>query len=330
MSYMAEDAGVGTLVVASAGADAQAEQVIAQRDGSDKAVAFLWTGTRGADSGLPMLRRAGIPVFYVPDKLAAGIRYLNDYHDWRERRLARGFADAPELTAEQAETSAKLAGDGPLSEYDSKRLVAAFGVPATRDELAGDAAAAVAAAERIGYPVALKVNSADIPHKTEAGAIRLNLGDAAAVRQAFAEVTANARTYDANAQIAGVTVQEMVAGGVETIVGVSYDAQLGPILLFGTGGVMVEVYNDVALRRCPITRDDALEMIGAVKGARLLQGFRGAPPCDLDALADALVRVSQMAVRLEGSLAELDINPLMALPAGQGVRAVDALAVRAA
>ena len=330
MSYMAEDAGVGTLVVASAGADAQAEQVIAQRDGSDKAVAFLWTGTRGADSGLPMLRRAGIPVFYVPDKLAAGIRYLNDYHDWRERRLARGFADAPELTAEQAEASAKLAGGGALSEYDSKRLVAAFGVPTTRDEPAGDATAAVAAAERIGYPVALKVNSADIPHKTEAGAIRLDLGDAAAVRQAFAEVTANARTYDANAQIAGVTVQEMVAGGVETIVGVSYDAQLGPILLFGTGGVMVEVYNDVALRRCPITRDDALEMIGAVKGARLLQGFRGAPPCDLDALADALVRVSQMAVRLEGYLAELDINPLMALPAGQGVKAVDALAVRAA
>ncbi len=330
MSYMAEDAGVGTLVVASAGADAQAEQVIAQRDGSDKAVAFLWTGTRGADSGLPMLRRAGIPVFYVPDKLAAGIRYLNDYHDWRERRLARGFADAPELTAEQAEASAKLAGGGALSEYDSKRLVAAFGVPTTRDEPAGDAAAAVAAAERIGYPVALKVNSADILHKTEAGAIRLNLGDAAAVRQAFAEVTANARTYDANAQIAGVTVQEMVAGGVETIVGVSYDAQLGPILLFGTGGVMVEVYNDVALRRCPITRDDALEMIGEVQGARLLQGFRGAPPCDLDALADALVRVSQMAVQLEGSLAELDINPLMALPAGQGVRAVDALAVRAA
>ena len=153
----------------------------------------------------------------------------------------------------------------------------AFGVPTTREEVAADAESAVAAADRIGYPVALKVNSADVLHKTEAGGIRLGLGDADAVRNAFGDVTANAKAYDAEAKIDGAVVQEMVSGGVETIVGVSYDAQLGPILLFGTGGVMVEVYNDVALRLCPITREDALEMIDEVKGARLLGGFRGAP-----------------------------------------------------
>ena len=143
----------------------------------------------------------------------------------------------------------------------------------------------------------------------------------------FDQVTANARAYDGSARIDGVVVQEMVTGGVETIVGVSYDDQLGPFLLFGSGGVMVEVYNDVALRRCPITREDALEMIDEVKGARLLRGFRGSPAADVDALADTLVRVSQMAARLEGSLGELDINPLMVLPAGDGVKAADALAV---
>ena len=329
MSFMADDENVGTLVVASAGADAQAAQVIAQRDASDKPVAFLWTGTRAAASGLPLLRQAGIPVFYVPDKLAAGVRYLNDYHDWREQRLARGFADTPALTDAQSRAAAKLAGSGALSEYDSKALLAAFGVPVTQDEPAGDADAAVAAADRIGYPAAMKVDSADILHKTEADAIRLNLGDAAAVRAAFDEITANARRYAPEARIDGVTVQEMVSGGVETIVGISYDAQLGPVLLFGIGGVMVEVYNDVALRLCPIIRDDALDLIGEVKGARLLQGFRGAPAGDVDALADVLVRVSQMAAQLEGSLAELDINPLIVLPAGRGVKAVDALAVRA-
>ncbi len=329
MSFMAEDEGIGTLVVASAGADPQATQVIAQRDASGMPVAFLWTGTRGAQSGLPMLRSAGIPVFYVPDKLAAGVRYLNDYHDWRERRLARGFAEAGEMTSEQAGAAGALAGSGALSEYDSKELVRAFGVSTTLEELAADAEGAVAAAERIGYPVALKVNSADILHKTEAGAIRLGLGDADAVRKAFDDVTAGARAYDASARIDGAVVQEMVSGGVETIVGVSYDAQLGPILLFGTGGVMVEVYNDVALRLCPITRDDALEMIDEVKGAALLRGFRGAPAADVDALADTLVGVSQMAAQLEGSLAELDINPLMVLPAGQGVKAADALVVGA-
>ena len=231
------------------------------------------------------------------------------------------------MTAEQTAAAGSLSGGGALTEFDSKALVAAFGVQTTRDEVARDADAAVAAAERIGYPVAVKVNSVDILHKTEAGGIRLGLADGEAVRAAFAEVVSNAGAYDANARIDGVVVQEMVSGGVETIVGVSYDEQLGPFLLFGTGGVMVEVYNDVALRRCPITREDALEIIDEVKGARLLRGFRGAPAADVDALADTLVRVSQMAAQLEGSLGELDINPLMVLPAGQGVKAADALAV---
>ena len=114
---------------------------------------------------------------------------------------------------------------------------------------------------------------------------------------------------------------------MEVIVGVSYDAQLGPVLLFGTGGVMVEVYNDVALRLCPIDFQEARDMVLGVKGAKLLQGFRGQPAADVGALCDTLVRVSHMAVNLEGTLAELDINPLMVLPAGQGVKAADALVV---
>jgi len=125
----------------------------------------------------------------------------------------------------------------------------------------------------------------------------------------------------------GVSVQEMVAGSVEVIIGVSCDPQLGPALLFGSGGVMVEVYNDVALRRCPIARSEAQAMIAEVKGARLLRGFRGRPAADIEALADTLVRASHLAMHLEGDLAELDINPLMVLPSGQEVKAVDALVV---
>ena len=123
----------------------------------------------------------------------------------------------------------------------------------------------------------------------------------------------------------GVLVQEMVTGGVETIAGVKYDAQLGPMLLFGSGGVLVEVYDDVALRQCPIDRSEALAMIGEVKGAKLLRGFRGKPPADVAALAEALVRISQLAVQLEGELAELDVNPLMVMAEGGGVKALDAL-----
>ncbi len=226
-----------------------------------------------------------------------------------------------------------------------------------------------------GFRWLSRSSSPDIPHKTEAGVVRLNLGDAAQVRTAYAEILASAKTYLSalpldggglgggdrasgnpfghrarnsppprpspikgegaeaenaiapQARIIGVSVQEMVGEGVEVIIGVNCDPQLGPVLLFGSGGVLVEVYNDVALRRCPISRSEARAMIAEVKGARLLQGFRGRPAADLAALADTLVRVSSLATHLEARLAELDINPLMVLPSAQGVKAVDVLVV---
>ena len=329
MEHIINDPQMGTLVVASAGADSQAKQVISQRDRTDKGVVFLWTGSRGDQAGLAQLKSAQIPVFFTPDKLARGLQSRLAYHTSRERRLAGGFAVAPSRTAAQEEAISEALGMGrpTLSEFESKRLLAAWGVVSAREGRVTSAEAAVEAAQQLGLPVALKIDSPDILHKTEARVVQLNLADAAQVRAAYAEVMASAKVYDPQAAINGVSVQEMVGQGVEVIVGVSYDQQLGPMLLFGTGGVMVEVYNDVALRRCPITGTDAHAMIAEVKGARLLQGFRGRPAGDVEALADTLVRVSHLAMHFEGRLAELDINPLMVLPAGQGVKAVDALVV---
>ncbi|MBV9154256.1 MAG: acetate--CoA ligase family protein, partial [Alphaproteobacteria bacterium] len=329
MEHMINDRRMGTLVVASAGANSQAQQVIGQRDRTDKGVVFLWTGSRDATAGLPQLKHARIPIFYTPDKLARGLQSRLAYHTWRERRLADGFAAVPPRTVAQdaAIAQALALGRPTLSESESKQLLAAWGVASAREHRVNSAEQAVAAAEQLGYAVALKVESPDILHKTEAGLVRLNLGDAAQVRTAYAEILANANAHAPQARIAGVSVQEMVRDGVEVIVGLSCDPQLGPVLLFGTGGVMVEVYSDVALRRCPIMRSEAQAMIAEVKGARLLQGFRGRPAADLEALADTLVRVSHLAMHLEGHLAELDINPLMVLPSGQGVKAADALVV---
>jgi len=329
MEQMISDPRMGTLVVASAGADSQAQQVISQRDRTDKGVVFLWTGSRNAEAGLPQLKKARIPIFYTPDKLARGLQSRLAYHTWRHRRLADGFATAPPRTAAQdaAIAQALRLARPTLSEADSKRLLTAWGVPSARERLAMSVEAAVEAAEQLRYPVALKPDSPDILHKTEAGVVRLNLGNAAEVQAAYAEIFANAKAYAPQARIIGVSVQEMVGDGVEVIVGVSCDPQLGPVLLFGSGGVMVEIYNDVALRRCPITRSEAQAMIAEVKGARLLQGFRGGPAADIEALADTLLRVSYLAIHLEEHLAELDINPLMVLPSGQGVKAVDALVV---
>ena len=335
MTYMSGQPNVGCLVVASAGADAQAEQVIAHRDEilkHGKGLAFLWTGTRDATSGLPMLKEANIPVSYVPDKLALGLSVLQNYHSWRDLRLSQGFAAKQPISQPQTEALAALRPNGgirgsALSEHHSKQLINAWGVPTTQEILAATSAEAVDAAQTIGYPVVLKVDSPDILHKTEAGVVRLGLQNAEQVAAAYDEIMSNAKTQAPTSAINGVLVQELVAGGTEVIVGVSYDDQLGPVLLFGTGGIMVEVYNDVALRLCPITPEEAGEMIGQVKGAKLLQGFRGSPKGDVKALAGALVQVSQLAVNLEGQLSELDINPLIVLPEGQGVKAVDALAL---
>jgi acetyltransferase len=329
MDYMINEAQVGTMVVASAGSDSQAEQVISLRDRSTKGIVFLWTGSRGATAGLAKLKSANIPVFYAPDTMARGLRNLLAYHTWREHHLAAGFGGAPALTTEQERTMADLRslGRATLSESESKRLIAAWDIPITQEVRVDSAEAAVEAAQRLGYPVVLKVDSPDILHKTEAGVVRLGVRDAAQVHTAYADILARAAAYAPKATVSGVLVQEMVTEGVEVIVGVSYDAQLGPTILFGSGGILVEVYNDVALRRCPITQAEAYTMLSDVKGARVLHGFRGQPAADIEALTQALVHVSHLAVQLDGRLAELDINPLLVLPAGRGVKAVDALVV---
>jgi len=329
MRYMIDEPEVGTLVVASAGAGDQAEQVIALRDSTDKNVAYFWTASRGDKGPLAKLKAANIPLFYTPAKLAGGLRSLLDYHARRDMRLASGkvVMTAPSTDQKQMIDRVQTLGRPTLSESESKQVLGTWGIAGTREIVAQSAQAAVDAAQQLGYPVALKVDSPDILHKSEAGVVRLNLKTPQEVEQAYAEVMTNAAQYAPNAAISGALVQEMVAGGVEMIVGISYDPQLGPMLLFGSGGVMVEVFNDVTHRHCPITRAEAQEMIGEVKGSKLLQGFRGKPAADVDALADTLVRVSHLAVHLEGKLAELDINPLMVMPAGQGVKAADALMV---
>ena len=187
---------------------------------------------------------------------------------------------------------------------------------------------AVELADGIGYPVVMKIDSPDILHKTEAGGLKLRLGDAEAVRGAFAEIMANCQAYNAEARLNGVLVQEMVLGGTEVIVGLNNDPQFGPTVMFGLGGIFVEILKDVSLRVAPLDREDALSMIKEIKSYKILAGARGRAKLDVDAIADVLVRVSKLALDLEDDLAELDINPLLVLPEGQGVRVADALVIR--
>ncbi len=187
------------------------------------------------------------------------------------------------------------------------------------------AEAAARAAGELGLPVALKLNAPGIAHKTEIGGVLLNLATAAAVRDGYAALMSRAAA--AGARPDGVLVAPMVAGGVETILGVQRDALFGPAVMFGLGGLFVEALGDVVFRLAPFGLDEARRMIREIKGFKVLQGLRGAPPADLDALAEALARLSVLAAAGAERIESIDVNPFLVLPEGQGAVALDALIV---
>src|SRR5205085_4277371 len=193
-----------------------------------------------------------------------------------------------------------------VAEHEAKRILAGYGIPVTQEALARDAREAAEIAKRIGYPVALKVQSPDISHKTEAKAVKLGIMDRAALEFAYEDILRNARAYKADARIEGVLVQEMVGGGIEVILGITNDPLFGPAVMFGLGGIFAEVLKDVAFRLAPVTISVAHEMIADIKGYPVLAGARGKPPADIDALAQAIVNLSALAVDLEGELGVFD------------------------
>jgi acetate---CoA ligase (ADP-forming) len=272
-----------------------------------------------------ILDAAGIPRYASPVRCARGIGALWAFAAARQRQAQ--MRDEKPLALSAPEWSRTLGNreSGDLTEFESKQLLAAYGIPVTREELARDADEAVRQAQSIGMPVVMKIQSPDIPHKTEAGGVRVGLKDISEVYSAFEEIMANARSYAPQAAIEGVLVQEMVSGGTELILGVNNDPLFGPAVMAGLGGVFAEVMKDVSFRLAPITRSEAEGMLKDLRGFALLDGARGRPKADVSAATDALVRLSALAVDLKESLAELDINPLTVLAAGRGVRALDAL-----
>lgn len=213
-----------------------------------------------------------------------------------------------------------------LTEYQSKKMLSSYGIPCTREILCPDVDACVKAANEIGYPVVMKVMSPQIMHKTEAKVIGIGLKNDEEVRNKYSDLMSNAKRFAPDAQIDGMLIQEMAGKPVaEVIVGITRDPQFGPAIVFGSGGILVEVLKDSAIGIPPISREAAIKMIQSTKGYRLLTGFRGSAKADLDALADTLVRIAQFAAEGEEQIAALDINPLLVYPEGQGVLAVDAL-----
>jgi succinyl-CoA synthetase beta subunit len=202
-----------------------------------------------------------------------------------------------------------------------------YGVPVVGERVAQTVEEAVDGARALGYPVVLKVESPDLPHKTEAGVVRLNLRDADAVRDAYRAIMAKADAVMPRPRINGVLVQTMMPQGIEMVVGARIDPLFGPLVVVGLGGILVELLQDTVLAPAPVTHDEALALLAQLKGARLLDGFRGLPGVDRDRLADVICRVAAFAVDHREAIAELDVNPLICT--GDSIIAVDALIVTA-
>ncbi|MBI1735879.1 MAG: acetate--CoA ligase family protein [Candidatus Rokubacteria bacterium] len=275
-----------------------------------------------------LLAGAGLPAFTSMPGCAKALRALADYAAFQQRRARRTPA-TPVPDAARADARARLRAAGDiLPEDDAKAVLAAYGIPRPAEELAADESAAVAAARRIGYPVALKVQSPQIAHKTEAGALALGLDADAAVREAYRRVVESARRAVPGAEIRGVLVQRMAAPGCEMILGITRDGDFGPMVMVGLGGIHAEVLRDVVVLPPEIDAADARAALDRLRGASLLGGVRGAPPADVDALVDVLVRLARFAADHADTIAEVDLNPVIVHETGKGVSIVDALIVK--
>jgi len=283
-----------------------------------------------------------VPAYAFPENAARALAKIATYAEWRARTpgLLWSFDD---IRADDARTVCRQAlatrspGEGPGSEHvgwltgeEIRAVMGAFGLPLAAGTVARSADEAAALARVIGFPVAAKLAARTVQHKTDVGAVRLGLTSEAAVRRAFADIMAAVRSAGGGESIErgndaddGVLIQAMIAGGVETMVGVSDDPLFGPLVAFGLGGIHVEILGDVRFGIAPLTDFDADGLIHDIRGLPLLQGYRGRPKADIDALRELLLRVSRLAVDVP-EIVELDLNPVIALPPGHGCRIVDA------
>ena len=263
-------------------------------------------------------KETGCPVFEDPSRAVRVVDALSRFSEAFARHTPPISAVTPARTP---------LPPAPIGESDAKRILADAGVPVVEERSCSTAEEAVTAATRLGFPVALKIASPGILHKTEIGGVELALAGPDDVRSAFAAVTGKARLAHPEARIDGVLVSRMVTGGVETIFGVQDDPTFGPVVMFGLGGIFVETLNDVVFRVAPFEDDEAHRMMRELKGFPLLDGVRGRPRCDLNALAAALSALSRFAAAHAGHLHSAELNPVVVLPEGRGLVALDALIV---
>lgn len=322
------DPGIDVGAARLTGGVAGFEALTSIREQTDKPLVLFTRATQNVPPALRDLSRAtGVPFLLEIERSFRAIRAAIDYAALleAERTTPLNLRRRTDIEEERQQLAARLLAEhqGTLPEHVGLALLRQYGIPAATTVLARDTEQAIAAARAIGYPVVLKIASPDILHKSDVGGVRVDLATDEAVREAAEAMLTSVAARMPDARLDGLVVQEQVIGGAEVYLGLASDPQFGAGVLFGLGGVFVEVLKDTAMRLAPLGVADAAAMLREIRGAAVLQGARGRPPADLAALEDALVRFGQLCHELAPWLAAVDVNPLVVLPAGGGVKAVD-------
>jgi acetate---CoA ligase (ADP-forming) len=327
------DAGFSALVMPmifahASSSGARAPTIVDASARTDRPLAVVWMNEWYQGPGSEILDAdPRVCMFRSADRCFATLRAWFDWHEHRARREARAVRRSP-LSAEQPARTilAEARGRGAaLSETESKQILACYGVPVPREILARDPEQAALAAGQIGGPVAIKIVSPDILHKTEAGGVKLGLSTSEDIRAAATDILASVKRYAPRARIDGISVQQMTPPGVEIALGVKNDRQFGPLIAAGLGGIMVELLGDTAVRLAPVNVQAAQAMLASLRGHALLTGFRGRPGVNIDTLVDTICRLSELAHDLSDVIDQIDVNPVIASTGG--VMAADALIV---
>jgi acetyltransferase len=300
-----------------------AEAIVRIARRSHKPIICCFMGIVDVSAGVKYLQEHGIPVFKFPESAANAFGALYRYSRWLNRQHLSQFSfehDRDRAAGIIAENLA--AGNTQIGELVGNRLLECYGFKVLPTKLAQTADEAAVIAEEIGFPVVLKIVSAQILHKSDAGGVVIGLNNIVSTRNAFSEIVARAKAFNPEALIDGVLVQKMAPSGEEVIMGANRYPIFGPLLMFGIGGIFVEVFKDVEFRLAPIGRNESRRMIRSIKGYKLLKGFRGRPKTEIDILEKSLVALSDMVIN-HPEIMELDINPLLVYPEGQGVLVAD-------
>jgi acetyltransferase len=292
----------------------------------DKPVTVSFVGGERSDDAMQWLVENGIPAYNAPDLAVRAMGVLREYARLKARNSEPKVETHNVDAASARDVIAKVREDGrtSLTEIESKKIFTAYGLPTVETELATSEDQAVKLAESIGYPIVMKIVSPEILHKSDAGGVKVNIKNEAEIREAYKKILENAKQYKVDANIHGIVVQKMAPWGTETIVGSVNDATFGATVMFGLGGIFVEVLKDVTFRVAPISEKEASVMIDELRGAPILDGVRGEAPRDKKALADVLAKYAFMITDLADEISESDANPVLVYEDGKGVSVVDA------